>query len=548
MSTDIQKSIMEEQPKIWATTEEINKTQFDRELSQKFTQINNVLHILDLPDNQEEFFRKIFEKQDKKTLELLATKSKTEIFLFLHRFKKKELKIEQEDSNIKNDETTRIKTQEQEKQTLKNEQITQKLTKIKSAFTPSILETNPDIAKKLNSLDSTDNPKEKDKILQEILQILKNPRRLKAITDKLGGADKNNPNYLEFKNALIGVDNSFESYFNDLENLTSDKNLNTDEVISGIETDSWWVIDIDLKANPPVSKLSLIGSNYSFDEKIDESALADILWDNQNNFEAVQNGFAVLKGFAKPFSLLLTQIGEHWNKATFGENLKIAVANFSKNIFSDSIYLYENTELAINPNDQINEMDILDLADSTPEELKSKIKNIKTKLGNMTKQLQKVQVGILKKHEDEIKKLLTRESQEQEKQLEVLQFLRESGFETINQGLTNRIIEQIKWGWLKIPWLDLSPSNIELKNGHFGENLVFNNREAGLNIEAKRNLVKFMNKLISGDITKPLPVEDIANGVSIVDPFTLQNEFLKAWIFDGLGWKYEKVMGNLKSQ
>jgi hypothetical protein len=50
----------------------------------------------------------------------------------------------------------------------------------------------------------------------------------------LWGADKNNPKYQEFKNSLIWLDSSFESYFDDLENI----NLNTDDVIEGIETES----------------------------------------------------------------------------------------------------------------------------------------------------------------------------------------------------------------------------------------------------------------------------------------------------------------------
>jgi hypothetical protein len=120
----------------------------------------------------------------------------------------------------------------------------------------------------------------------------------------LWGADKNNPKYLEFKSTLLWLDSSFESYFDDLENI----NLNTGSVIKGIETESWWTIDIDLKVNPPVSKISLVWSTYSFNEEIDKQALADILWDSQNELDEIKNSFSVLKDFWISFDTLLSAI------------------------------------------------------------------------------------------------------------------------------------------------------------------------------------------------------------------------------------------------
>jgi hypothetical protein len=59
--------------------------------------------------------------------------------------------------------------------TLENQKIQTKLSKIKSVFTDTILENNPDIAEKLEILEGLDEPLEKEKVLKEILQILKNP-------------------------------------------------------------------------------------------------------------------------------------------------------------------------------------------------------------------------------------------------------------------------------------------------------------------------------------------------------------------------------------
>lgn len=110
------------------------------------TKANDVLKVLDFPDNQEEAFRKILIKQDNTTLEELASKSKQEILTFIIQAKENQAtKIETEESQKQ--------SQEQEKQNIKNERIEQKLSKIKSVFTPKILEKNPDIAEKFSSLD-----------------------------------------------------------------------------------------------------------------------------------------------------------------------------------------------------------------------------------------------------------------------------------------------------------------------------------------------------------------------------------------------------------
>lgn len=52
--------------------------------------MNNVLDVLDFPDNIEEKFRGVLEKQDDKTLIELASKQKTEILSFI---KNQELNI-----------------------------------------------------------------------------------------------------------------------------------------------------------------------------------------------------------------------------------------------------------------------------------------------------------------------------------------------------------------------------------------------------------------------------------------------------------------------
>jgi len=199
--------------------------------------------------------------------------------------------------------------------------------------------------------------------------------------------------------------------------------------------------------------------------------------------------------------------------------------------------------------EQIKDVDISSFSEiDSPADLKLKIENIKAKFLKMKSTIWDVQAWILKNYQGEIRELLTRESETKEKQLKVLEFFKLSGFDLIPKEISSRIIRNIKSGLLVIPWLALSTQNIDLKNGHFGEKWVFVDKEAWLNIESKRNLVKFMNKIISWNIAEPLVVEELVNGFSVTDPFMLKNELLKANVVDGLGWKYTKIVENLKKE
>ena len=388
---------------------------------------------------------------------------------------------------------------------------------------------------------------QKDKVLKEILQILKNPWRLKAIIGKLGGADKNNPKYVEFKSVLLGLDSSFERYFNDLEDISWWVNLGTDEVIGAIEWDSAWMIDIDLGAKPPLSKMSLIWSDYSFDEELDAKALSRLETESKEALGGVQNAFSILKGLYKPLDNLLYKIREIWGKANFLVNLKNVVSDFSKDIFSNLTGMYEDMD--IKSESQINESHIASLWEShSKSDLKAKIENIKTKLEKIKEQLWAKKSWIIKEYQTGLKTLVQKGSAEKKIELEVLHFMKSSGYDLFPKEVTNRLIAELKSNILIIPWLDLSLTNINLKKGNFWESSVFIDKDNGLNIEAKRNLVKFVNKMISWKIGEPLSTESIASGVAVVDPLELKHILLKSGINDGLGWKYSKIRENLRTK
>jgi len=552
MTLDSPTLTTETKTKMWASTEEVKASQSNIEHSQKMREINNVLQVLDFPDNQEEAFRKVLNNQNFNTLQHLATQSKREILIFLISENKKAVKnsdvatVEREEWIYQVKETTRTNTKLSKIDT-KLSKIDTKLSKIKSLFTHDILENNPDIAEKFEILDGVDEPLEKDKILQEILQILKEPWKLKAIIDGLGGADRSNPHYVEFKTVLLGLDSGFTGYFDDLENIHKGTSLATEEVVGSIEWDSWWVIDIDLAANPPLSKMSLIGSEYSFDKELDTKALTELQTESKEVLGAVQESFALLEGLYKPFDVLLNQIRGIWWKPHFWASLKKLVGAFSKEIFSDLAEMYD--DMGIKKESHIKEADIDRLAQShSVAELKQNIETIKTKFTEIKEQLWNKKESLLTDYKAKLKNLVQRDSVEQKRELEVLEFMHSSGFDLFPKELSNRIIGQLKSGMLVIPNLPLGVKNIDLHKGNFGESSVFIDKGKGLNIEAKRNLVKFVNKMISWKIDEPLVVESIANGMSVIDPLELKNTFLSSGIKNTLGWKYNKILENLRTK
>lgn len=72
------------------------------------------------------------------------------------------------------------------------------------------------------------------------------------------------------------------------------------------------MISIDLNSNTPMSKLSLIGSEYSFDEEIDKKALDKLTEESKEQLNEAQNSVAVLNGLYKPFDNLVFEARKNW--------------------------------------------------------------------------------------------------------------------------------------------------------------------------------------------------------------------------------------------
>ena len=405
-------------------------------------------------------------------------------------------------------------------------------------------------SKEFNKWEKT-NPEDISKMeekLAEIVELLKNPWTLKSITDDLGWANTNNPKYIEFRKSMIAIDPSFEPYFSDLEQIEiNPSSFSLDEISNWIEKDSWWMVDIDLKASDATSKLSLIGGKYSFDEKIDKQELDEVMWDSQEELKNLKDNFGVIQEFESSFLNVRDGLGSIWWKPTFKEGLKELIQNFSNDVFNDFDDVYKN--MNIDPSMQIKESDITSLGElDNPWDLWPKMKIVYKKIEHHQTEIAKNENSIVQKYETEFKDILKRKTEDKEKQLETLKFLRASGFDELPKWISNKVIKEVQGNVLTIPGLELARENIDLKNGNFWESGVFSGKEDWLNIESKTNLVKLVNKIISWDVNEPLWVEAIANGTTVADPRFVRSELMWVTRKGRTSWHYSKIIENLKKE
>lgn len=130
-------------------------------------------------------------------------------------------------------------------------------------------------------------------------------------------------------------------------------------------------------------------------------------------------------------------------------------------------------KMGINSDIQVKETDFAELVNASSEtDLRQKVERIKEKFEHIKAQIQEAQAQTIKKYQIETKELLSRKSDEKKKQLEVLNFMRGSGFDLIPKELSDSIIAEIQAESLKIPGLDMNIKNLDLKNGNFGEDSI----------------------------------------------------------------------------
>lgn len=404
-----------------------------------------------------------------------------------------------------------------------------------------------DLFEQLQTLEnSTKNNEKKIKVLEVILNELKNWDILNSVIKELWWANSNNPKYIEFRDTLIWLDSSFKDLFPKLESNSFDS-LNINDIINSIEKESDWMLNIDLDSKNPISKLKLIDSEYSFDEVIDKERLWELMNESNNKMKEIQNSRAILKGLYSPLDDLMWSIRKNWWKENFKEVLKNSITNFPRDIFWDLNELYANMD--IKSEYRISEMDINTFTDvSSLEDLRNKIENIRTKLSKIKTQIEEIQKWVFKKYKLWIKELVERKEEDKQRQVAILKFMKNSWFDLIPKNITNKIVYQLQKNEFTIPWLKWNVQNIDLKNWHFWEVWSFSSKDKWLSKESKVNILMFMNKLISWNLDWPLSIETISSWTWIADTSKLKPKLQELWIVSNLGWNYNKMVENLKKE
>ncbi|NUJ97219.1 hypothetical protein HGA92_00335 [Candidatus Gracilibacteria bacterium] len=185
--------------------------------------------------------------------------------------------------------------------------------------------------------------------------------------------------------------------------------------------------------------------------------------------------------------------------------------------------------------------------DKTPEEqkrldeLKNIIDSIQEEITKLVKRAKELRKALLNTDFDPKEKVkLTEKQQKQEK---TLSLLHSTGFDSIPQSITDKVIEEVNFSKRGI--IDLGggkklQENINIKEGKFGNGMLENEEEI---------FIRFFNKMISGSPTEPLNIENYKNKEKNPEQFTREQilqEFKKGGILDINGdYKFQKMMDNL---
>jgi hypothetical protein len=132
------------------------------------------------------------------------------------------------------------------------------------------------------------------------------------------------------------------------------------------------------------------------------------------------------------------------------EKINESVAGFSKGLFDELDDMYK--KMNIKDDIKIKESDISSFSNiNSADELRLKITNVKDKLEKIKAHIQEVQTLVLNKYQTEVKDLLSRNAEAKERQLEVLNFMRSSGFDLIPKEISDKLVREMQGETLHIP-------------------------------------------------------------------------------------------------
>ena len=383
----------------------------------------------------------------------------------------KELEANKEEKEI--DETQSEITEE-----IENKETSDKLKIIQSAIPKSVLEKHGDIAKLLEGFEELDN-EERQKNLDEIIKILKDPGKLKSLSDDLGWVWSKE--YETFKNSMISIDGSLAWEFDKYEteiipNKSSlvvgtlwDIKVSWDTLTS--ETDDWFQIT----AWEDSRTLSLNWSDYKLDADIGNR-------DERREFDEVEKE---IQTEAEPINKELNSIS------------KIIT------------YLQEAIDKALSLNDVKNE-----IANQIPFELYNEIgvenatsiQEIKSRFDWIYAKKKEDKEKLLEEKREKLDDIIRRSNEiareKDEKIKSTLKFLRSIWFDLIPQDVSTEIIRLMNLE----KWMYGMQENIDLANW----NLWF--KEANWDLDSVSNKKKFaelINVMISGEKGKPININSV---------------------------------------
>jgi len=81
--------------------------------------------------------------------------------------------------------------------------------------------------------------------------------------------------------------------------------------------------------------MSLLDSEYAFEEKLDMKALSDINTECAREVDEFKNANDILDGAYAPFGGLLNKIGQNWDETNVSESVSKALSGFDMSSISE---------------------------------------------------------------------------------------------------------------------------------------------------------------------------------------------------------------------
>ncbi len=350
-----------------------------------------------------------------------------------------------------------------------------------------------------------------------LIEELKNSSGFKNALHEIRKSDPKA--YEQIKTSFMAMDSSFENYFNEFE--TGEKNAA--EIISDTNTrlldkariaawlNNWeveregfilrsWDIEIDISKRPPSRSIGIEWSDFRLESNLPVSVFKESVYE-----------------YEKQKLSLNPQIDKNSTDISKIKNVKnhISELDFSSRAWLEQAFWFVNASEDVGKKQEFKEK-IEQLADQDPidmnlaENLKNeiivsldwKLTELKFKEWELAEQMNQIELDY--KHSLEALMWQYREKikEQDEKTRQVLEFSKNIGLHLISQSVLDMLIEEVKTGMIVIDGINLDPKTINLAEGRFGETGTETN-----STKWKENLIKFYNKMISGNTGEPLSTD-----------------------------------------